>query len=89
MRASPNYILREIADEIMLVPVGVSAAKLNGMILLNKTGGSIFKALAEERTLEELTAIIAREYEIDTETARGDIDEFLQNLRQVDALIEE
>ena len=88
MKASPNYILREIADEIMLIPVGTSAAKLTGMIVLNEAAGTIFKALSEDRTLEELIQVVTDAYGIDAETARADVEEFLQDLRKIDALIE-
>lgn len=89
MKASSKYVLREIAGEIMLVPVGLSEAKINGLIALNQTGGFIFKALSENRTIEELIEMVTFEYEIDAELARKDVEDFLKLLRQVNALIDE
>lgn len=88
MKASNHFILREIAGEYLLVPVGAAAAQFNGLITMNETARTIFLALGEERTLEELTAMVTAEYEVDTETARGDVEEFIDQLRQVGALVE-
>lgn len=88
MKASNEFILREIAGEYILVPVGTAAVQFNGLITLNETARTIFLALAQERTVEELTDAVIAEYEVDRETARADVEEFLQQLRQVGALVE-
>ena len=89
MKVSNDFILREIAGEYLLVPVGAAAAKFNGLITLNETGNTIFQALNEDRTVEELTDVVTGEYEVDHDTAKVDVEEFLQQLRQVGALIED
>ena len=88
MRVSGDFILREIAGEYLLVPVGAAAAKFNGLITLNETAHTIFQALTEERTAEELTELVVSEYEVDAGTARADVDEFIRQLRQIGALVE-
>ena len=88
MKVSNDFILREIAGEYLLVPVGAAAAKFNGLITLNETAHTIFQALSEDRTPEELTAVVISEYEVDAETARADVDEFVQQLREIGALVE-
>lgn len=88
MKVSNDFILREIAGEYLLVPVGAAAAKFNGLITLNETAHTIFQALTQERTAEELTALVISEYDVDAETARADVDEFVQQLRQIGALVE-
>ena len=91
MRASKNFVLREIAGEYMLVPMGAAAADYNGLIVLNECGGIVFRALAGERTREELVdAVIgACEDPVDRETAAADVEEFLEQLRGIGALVEE
>ena len=42
MKASKDFILREIAGEYILVPAGAASAKLNGLITLNELGWFIF-----------------------------------------------
>ena len=89
MKVSSDFILREIAGEFILVPVGSAAAQFNGLITLNETARTIFLALAQERTVEELTDAVTAEYEVDRETARADVEEFLRQLREVGALVED
>lgn len=89
MKVSSDFILREIAGEYLLVPVGAAAAKFNGLITINETACTIFRAMAQECTAEELTALITAEYQVDVETARADVNEFIEQLRQIGALAEQ
>ena len=88
MKVNQNFILREIAGESMLIPVGAAAAKFNGLITLNDTAATIFKTLSQDTTLEALVDAVTADYDIDRETARADAEEFLQQLRQAGALVE-
>lgn len=89
MRASKDFIMREIAGEFILVPVGAAAMKFNGLITMNELGKYIFELLAEERTVQELAERITGEYDVSMDTAARDAEEFLQQLRDVGALVEE
>lgn len=89
MRASKDFIMREIAGEFILVPVGAAAMKFNGLITMNELGKYIFELLAEERTVQELAERITGEYDVSMDTAARDAVEFLQQLRDVGALVEE
>ena len=89
MRVSNDFILREIAGEFMLVPVGAAATRLNGLIVLNECGSTIFKALANECTKEDLVKAVCSEYDVAAETAEADVEEFLCQLREIGALVEQ
>lgn len=88
MKHSENFILREILDESILVPVGEAAMRLNGMASMNEIGCFIFKALDQEQTEEQLVQKILAEYDVDEATARADLNEFLDQLRSIGALEE-
>ena len=89
MRVSKDFILRQIADEYMLVPIGQAAIRFNGLISMNEIGHFIFSALAEDTTEEQILDQIIAEYEVDRATAAQDLRDFLQQLRQLGALIED
>lgn len=89
MRVSTDFIMREIAGEFILVPTGAAAAKFNGLITMNEVGKFIFQSLSEERTAQQMVSLLTAEYTVDAETARQDLDEFLQQLRQIGALVED
>lgn len=88
MKASKEFILREIAGEYILVPTGASATKINGLITMNELGCFIFKTLQEEKTIEQLVDAIVAEYTVDRNTALVDAQEFLQQLRDIGGLEE-
>lgn len=88
MKVNSEFVLREIAGEYILVSAGSAATNFNGLISMNEVGSTIFKALAEECSVEKLINVVTSEYEIDTETAKQDIIEFVDQLRQIGALEE-
>ena len=89
MKVSDEFILREIAGEYMLVPVGSAAASFNGLITMNEVGNFIFNALRTEQTEAALLEQITAEYDVPADTAENDLREFLDQLRQVNALVED
>lgn len=88
MKASKEFILREIAGEFILVPTGEAATRFNGLITLNELGAFIFRCLETEQTVDTLTAAILAEYDVPEDTARADCEEFLNQLRGIGALVE-
>lgn len=82
MRIKGEYVLREIAGEFILVPIGNTAMEMNGMITLNEVGVFIWNKLKGECTREELLREILECFEIDEEHAGSDLDEFLQQLNE-------
>ena len=81
-QASPNYIHRQVAGQHMLISVGEGIADFNGYIQLNETAAFIWEQLKEPRSLRELTAAVSAEYEISTEQAAGDVDDFVSELKK-------
>lgn len=89
MRVSENLILRQIAGENILIPVGTGALTIHGMITLSDSGLMLWQRLQKSATEEELVALILEEYEVDEATAREDVQGFLNSLRNAGFLIEE
>jgi hypothetical protein len=82
MKIEKEYILREIAGDYIIVPVGKAALEFNGMITVNETGAFLWKQLTKDTTKEELVHAMLEEYEVSEDEARIDIEEFLQLLQQ-------
>ena len=81
-----EFILRDIAGDLLLVPAGKSALDLNGMLTLNEMGGEIWKLLPQVRDEEELIQRLLEEYEVGEEELRADVTEFLDSLRKLGIL---
>lgn len=82
MKINGDFVLREIAGETILIPVNAAAQSMNGMGVLNGLGAFLWERLPQAEKTEDLTAAILAEYDVDAETARQDVEAFLENLRQ-------
>lgn len=89
MKQSPDFLLRDVADSLVLVPVGAATERFPGMITLNETGSFLWEALAAEQTLDSLTALLLEQYQVEPELARKDVEAFLSKLLAVGAVITE
>ena len=88
MKLNGTFTLREIAGEILVIPVGKTALNLNGMIILNPVSKVIWECLEKEATREELLTAVCDAFEVETADAEQDLDEFLEELRKQDLLCE-
>lgn len=82
MKIEKEFILREIAGDYVIVPTGKTALEFNGLITVNELGAFIWKKLQQEVSEDELIQDILEEYEVDEETARHDVEEFLNKLTE-------
>lgn len=81
MKIQKEFELREIAGEYIIVPIGPTTLNFNGLITVNEVGMMLWKMLQDECTEEELVAKVLEEYEVDEITAKNDVKEFLEQLR--------
>lgn len=88
MKLKGEFILREVAGEIIGIPVGNTALRFNGMICMNAVSAEIWKGLQEEKTKEQILEIILQEFEVSREEAIADLEVFLHQLRENNLLEE-
>lgn len=77
MNLNKDFILRNIAGESILVATGSATQDFNGMITLNEVATFILENIDECETEEVLVEKVLEEFEIDEETAKNDVREFL------------
>lgn len=80
MKVQKEFVLREIAGDYVIIPTGKTALTFNGLITVNEVGADLWKMLQSDVTFEDLLQGILSEYDVDEETAREDIREFLDTL---------
>ena len=88
MKIHEGFLLREVAGNPIIMPVGAAAERLNGMIKLNATSAFLFRALEKGCDEEGLVSALLAEYEVDADTARRDVSAFLEILRHAGVLDE-
>lgn len=80
MKVSKEFVLRQIAGDYLIIPTGRTALSFNGLITVNEVGSFLWGLLQQDVTVEDLVRGVLNEYEVDEETAREDIEEFLDTL---------
>ena len=83
MKILKRIIKRNIAGDIILVPVGDASLEIKGLITLNETGEFLWDALEKAENESALAAMLAAEYDVDTATAEADTKVFLQKLKEL------
>lgn len=83
MTIKKQLVKRNIAGDVILVPVGDSSLTLKGLITLNETAEFIWDRLADAA---ELAAAMCEEYDIDAATAKNDVDEILAQFRELEII---
>ena len=88
MKLRGEFVVRQIMDTTMAIPVGQTALQLNGMILLNDVSKIIWETLEQETDLETVVTAVTDVFEVSAEEARTDILEFIEKLRTMQLLDE-
>ncbi len=78
-----DFVVREIGNELILVPLVGNVAKMNEMFTMNETGKFIWESINESSTVEDLQNAIIAEFSIDPEIARKDIESFLNQVIKI------
>lgn len=87
MKINGEFVLRQVAGDSILIPVGETALKFNGIITLDKVGGLIWSALEQGAEREAILQQILDRFDVDRERAEQDLDEFLGQMEQAGFLL--
>ena len=80
---SQSVVARVVAGETLIVPVRAKVGDLASIYSFNGTGTLIWKLLESPKTVTELAAAVAREYEVDPAQAERDVSEFVSEMKGV------
>lgn len=83
MKIKEGYVLREVADHWVVLPIGQNSVSFNGMLSLNESGTLLWRALEEGGDRETLADVLLSEYEVEREQALNDADEFISALVKI------
>ena len=83
MKVLKKLVKRNIAGDIILIPGGDASLEIKGLIMLNETGEFLWDSLEAAGCEDELAAMLAAEYDVDTATAEADTKVFLQKLKEL------
>ena len=86
MKINKEYVLREIAGDYIIIPVGKTVLEFNGLITVNEVGVFLWNMLQKEVSMDDLVKAVLSEYEVEEAVARADIQEFLDKLIEAGVL---
>lgn len=86
MKIVEGFILKNIADTFVVVPLGTNTVSFRSIISLNETGAFLWSQLENEITKEQLLEAMLKEYDIDEATATADIEAFVEKLTEAGLL---
>ena len=81
MEIKKQVILRSVAGEHMLIPVGETVFQYNGIFMLTESGKILWENIEKGAQGKELADLLVQEYGIDSDTALEDVNEFIEMLR--------
>lgn len=85
MMIDPNFILREVAGETLLISLA-DISETKRLLCLNEIGREIFLLLKQGREEEQIVNALLEEYAVGEDTLRDDVREFLTELERFGVL---
>lgn len=82
MKIKDGFMLRELADQWIVVPVGSRVIDFNGIMTLSSSGAILWKKLGEGTDENGLVNELLNVYDIDELTARNDVNEFVTQIEK-------
>lgn len=87
MKVKDGFILKEVAGSYVIVPIGENLVDFSAMITTNETGAFLWELLKEDKSSDELVAELLKEYDVEEDTAKADVLEFVQILKDNKVLV--
>lgn len=86
MKLKENFVLRQVANIWVVLPLGAKTVDFSGMLKLNESGAMLWKVLENHGEREQMVASLTAEYDVSEEQARTDVDAFLDKLANAGCL---
>lgn len=86
MRINQNFVLRQLADTWVVLPLAEHTVDFNGMITMNESGVLLWNTLEKGADMEDLVRALRSEYDVSAQQARADVEEFVRKLQSVGCL---
>lgn len=68
-----NVVFRQVADEVILVPVRDKVADLNCIYTLNEVGAFIWSQIDGKKSLSNIIELLGKSFSVDTATAQEEV----------------
>ena len=86
MKLCGDFLVRQVMDNIVAIPVGKTALQFNGMIMLNDVSRVIWQCLEQGADMDTIVTAVTDAFSVERPEAQADILEFCDKLRQMQLL---
>lgn len=80
MKIKKDVVVRCVAGEYMLIPIGDAITDYNGLFVITESGMLLWDLIKNGAEKDELVSALMKEYGIDSKTAAEDTNEFIRKL---------
>ena len=88
MKIKEGFLLRQVGDNNVVVPVGAQTVDFRCILTLNEVGAFLWKQMATDCTVADLVAALLAEYDVTAEVATADVERYVASLREKNLLDE-
>lgn len=81
MKIKEGFVLREVADQVMVIAVGKASQNFKGMIKMNNTSKDIWNYIEEGLDIENIVSKMSDKYQADKDIIRTDVMHIIDVLR--------
>jgi len=82
MKIKEGFLLREIAGTQIVVPIGERVIDFKGMMILNDVSANVWAFMSEDKTFDDILGFILETYEVDMQTAKGDLTRLIEQMKE-------
>lgn len=86
MKAKQGFILRNVADENMLMPTGDMIGQFNGSVIMNEVSAFIWEKLQNPISKADLLQAVLDEFEVEKAEAETDLDALIAKFKEYDII---
>ena len=80
MILNPSFEITNISDEYIAIPLGKAVKSFNGIIALNEASAFLLQKMDTPKSMDELSRLLTEEYDVDSISARKDIEDFFNKV---------
>ena len=85
-RKNKDFVFRQIDDETILVPIKDNLGDMGSIYNLNEVGAFIWEHFDGLKTIRDIKNRIIDEFEISEQEAQQDLFEFVNQLKEIEAI---
>ena len=81
MTRKGDFVLRQLADEYVLIPYGATTEKMNQVLTLSETAAFIYEQTGDAVSAKEIAKRLGKAYDMPAEEVQEDVSAVLKTFR--------